>query len=103
MTLEIAQATFYNIPVALVQSIIHTIGLVTDDKPNIRYRDGMSDTFQLTQATIDEDWNTVDMFISYYIDDSMTYTFQIFLSKFVEDKLKDYNLLEKCWSIDTND
>lgn len=103
MSLEIAQATFYNIPVALVESIIHTIELVSEDKPSIRYRDGLSDSFQLTQATIEDDWDVVDMFLSYYIDDSMTYSFQIFLAKYVEDKLKDYNLLEKCWSIETND
>ena len=105
MTLEIAQATFYNIPVGFTKSIIHTVELVAEGKLNIRYSNGNPsiDEYCLTSQTIDEDWDTVNIYLSYYIDDTMTYSFQIFLKKFVEDMIEKYNLIENCWSIEIND
>lgn len=104
MSLELAYCTFYNIPVGLVDDIIHTIALVSDEEPTIKYCESINDVnkYSLASSNIKDDWEAVDMYISYYIDYSMIYSFQLFLAKYVQDKCKAYNLLEDCWSL-TND
>lgn len=103
MALEIAQFIAYDLPVGLVDSVLHTVELVAEGKPSIRYREGASEEYTLTSSDVNDEWTTVDMFINYYIDDSMTYSFQVFLAKFVQDLIDQSEFLEKCWSVETND
>lgn len=103
MAVEIAQFIAYDLPVGLIDSVLHTVELVAEGKPTVRYREGASEEYTLTSSDVDSDWETVDMFINYYIDDSMTYSFQVFLAKFVQDLIDQSEFLEKCWSAETND
>lgn len=90
---------FRDIPVGIVNNILDMITLVAEIS-SVVYRDAFDlDCSSMYTSILKDEYDKVDIAISYYIDDEMTYSFDVFLNKYVDTLLEQYKALKKCWSL----
>lgn len=100
--MQLSTDKFDKIPVGIIQSILDTIALV-GEVAQTRYQDiswNAYPVYSLEELSKQDDVYNVSMVVTYYIDESMVHSFSAFLHKFVEDQVKKYNQLDKCWSLE---
>lgn len=93
--MELTLQNFSNIGSGILRDIIDMINLVGEVK-NVKYADPNNTDYFKWSKELDPKLEVFDISIDYYIDETMTYSFKIFLDKYVTDLCRSLNLLEKC-------
>ena len=92
--MEYTSRIYFNIPVGITKDILNMIALV-GEVSQVRYAQPEVDNY-LWSNELDEKLDYVDMAVDYYIPEDMTYSFGVFLDKYVVKLVDDIQLLELC-------
>lgn len=93
--MELTLQNFSNIGSGILRDIIDMINLVGEVK-SIKYADPNNVDYFKWSKELDPKLEVFDASIDYYIDETMTYSFKIFLDNYVINLCKLLNQLEKC-------
>lgn len=104
MTLELYSKSFTNIPVGLSYELRKTIELA-GDITQVIYSNSLDFNHSLRNTTVepDENWDMVNLQVVFYIDEDLTYMFNIYLDKLCEKYKADLRQLKAIWSLKNND
>lgn len=97
--MELTISNFDRIGSGILNNIIDMINLVGEVN-NIKYANPENlDYFKWTKD-LNPEWEIFDVSIDYYIDEDMTYSFKMFLDKYVNDLCAKLNQLEICGELE---